>query len=138
MHDELAKQNNPADPRRQTRIYDIWNRQHRNEFWCEEWKDFDNFYEWANKTYEKGKRLNRIDRNKDFGPDNCIWGAKEQVNRKPRNRYEYNGENLSTKEIYEKYKIGEGTFLYRLGKGMSVEQAIETPLCSNGRKRNIL
>ena len=138
MRDTLAKQNNPGDPRKQTRIYAIWKRQYKSEYWCEEWRDFDSFYEWAIKSYEKGKRLNRIDKNKDFAPDNCVWESHMQYNHSPRKKYTYHGEELSTAEIRERFGVEPSTFLYRVGKGLSVEKAIETPLCSNGRKKNVL
>lgn len=41
---------------------------------CDEWKDnFENFYEWAMKTYEKGLIFNRINQDLDFYPENCIF-----------------------------------------------------------------
>ena len=37
------------------------------------WKDFQEFLEWAKKTYEPGTALRRIDESKPYGPTNCEW-----------------------------------------------------------------
>lgn len=44
---------------------------------CDEWHDREKFREWAiNNGYIKGLRLQRIDSNKSYSPDNCIFGLK--------------------------------------------------------------
>ena len=44
---------------------------------CDEWLDYETFEEWALEDgWEKGKVLARIDKNKDFCPENCVWTSK--------------------------------------------------------------
>lgn len=47
---------------------------------CDEWNNsFESFYEWVGKTRsDESLILDRIDRNGDFSPENCIWVTKEQ------------------------------------------------------------
>lgn len=55
---------------------------------CEEWlNDFKAFKKWALENgYEERLTLDRIDPNKDYGPDNCRWASWEVQgnNRRPR------------------------------------------------------
>lgn len=139
-HDELGKQANPSDPRRQTQIYDVWTRYNRKEFWCEEWRNFDNFYEWSiNNGYEKGKKLCRADSYKEFSPENCHWRAKKDY--KPKNRrkyYDVFGEKLNVTEMGGKYGILPATIAYRLKQGLTPEQAVTIPMHRTGVESNSL
>lgn len=41
---------------------------------CEEWYDFNNFYQWAiSNGYAKNLELDRIDVDGNYSPDNCRW-----------------------------------------------------------------
>lgn len=133
-HDELALINNPGDPRKKTRIYDTWNRHHRTEFWCEEWQDFDNFYEWSmNNGYEKGKKLHRYNTDIDFSPTNCHWGAKTDYKTKTKRKYyDVFGERLNITEMGGKYGILPATIAYRIKQGLTPEQAVTIPMKRTG------
>ena len=62
---------------------------------CERWMDFENFREDMGERPE-GLTLDRIDPNKDYGPDNCRWASRreQRVNRRDTKFYTYNGKTM--------------------------------------------
>lgn len=100
---EVQKATNVTHGKRRTRLYAIWSgmrercfcqTNHAYKYYgargitvCEEWDDFNNFYEWAIKTgYDENAErsqctLDRIDNDKGYEPSNCRWVTmKEQSN----------------------------------------------------------
>ena len=62
---------------------------------CEEWHDFQTFYDWAMSSgYEPGLTIDRVDNGKGYSPDNCRWAtSREQAeNRRSTRLFEFNGE----------------------------------------------
>lgn len=54
---------------------------------CEEWLDFENFYNWAIANgYSKDLSLDRIDNDGDYTPDNCRWTTKSVQNMSMRHK----------------------------------------------------
>jgi hypothetical protein len=57
----------------------------RKEDWdtlvCEAWNTFEGFWEDMGPTYQDGFSLRRIDKTKDFGPDNCVWIGPNRTHR---------------------------------------------------------
>lgn len=104
---------------------------------CEEWrKSARNFIEWAynngyNETAQRGNcTIDRIDNNGNYEPSNCRWvdmkiqnSNKRQIGRLAK-RYKVYGDNLTLKEIQNKYKISPQLFAYRKQKGMTNEEAV--------------
>ena len=60
-----------------------------------------NFIEWAKETgYQPGYKLERKDRDKDYGPDNCFWIADKKIaDRNSDTMIRYNG------EVYSLYRF---------------------------------
>ena len=50
---------------------------------CERWRTFDNFYEDMGERPE-GLTLERVDNDKGYSPDNCIWADRMQQQRNQR------------------------------------------------------
>jgi hypothetical protein len=48
---------------------------------CEEWKDFEMFYEWAiSSGFQRGLEIDRRDGTKGYCPENCRWANSAQQN----------------------------------------------------------
>lgn len=110
---------------------------------CDEWKHIDgfvNFYNWAiNHGYKDNLTLDRIDNSKDYYPENCRWiTPKEQSNHKTNNiYYTFNGKTQTGAQWCEEYGIIYTTFLDRLKRGWTVEQALTISTKGTNRKVNI-
>lgn len=139
-HDELVREAN-IDPRKQTHLHDVWSRYHKKEYWCDEWKQFESFYEWSmTNGYEKGKKLIRKDSDEAFSPENCHWGAEKPKYqpKKKRQKYEVFGEMLYINEMAGKYGILPETLRYRMKQGLTPEEAVTIPMTRTGVESNSL
>ena len=56
-----------------SRLYNSWRKIRRHPH-CDEWTDYQTFYEWAlREGYKIGDWLVLLDPDKPYGPDNCKW-----------------------------------------------------------------
>lgn len=100
---------------------------------CPEWNNTDNFIEWAlSNGYSDDLTIERLDNNKGYCPENCTWKTKKEQNDNRRNglgKFFYRGENKTLLEWCTELGLPYDTMRDRIvNKGMSVEDAFETPL----------
>jgi len=147
----LKNQINLCDGRSKTRLYSIYyamkNRCMNNKMKhyknyggrgikvCQEWLDsFDVFRDWAlSSGYNDSLSIDRIDVNGIYEPSNCRWATHKEQATNRRTSYwhkftiEAFGEKKNLNEWLEDERCGVkqvGSILYRLGTGMSPEEAI--------------
>ena len=104
---------------------------------CDEWKDFNTFFEWAiNNGYHPSKSIDRIDGNKGYSPDNCRWAtAKMQANNIKTNVIiTYNGESHTIPKWSQITNIPSYVIRNRRNYGWNVERILTTPVIKKTRK----
>ena len=107
---------------------------------CEEWSPkivngrnvgYFKFKEWAlTHGYSEGLTLDRIDNDSGYSPDNCRFTTMkvQNNNRRSNSNVKYKDITKTCTEMAEYFGINPITFRYRLYSGMTVEEAIETPI----------
>lgn len=99
--------------------------------YCESWKDYNKFQEWAlSNGYDDDLTLDRIDNSKNYSPENCRWvTAQEQQRNKQNCRiYTYNGKTQTLSEWAIEYNIPFQTLASRIDKlGYTFENALKKP-----------
>lgn len=87
---------------------------------CNEWLDFQAFYDWATANgYADNLTIDRIDNNGNYCPDNCRWVdmKKQQNNRRNNRKVEYRGCEYTISELAIKLNIPYATLLGRINSG---------------------
>lgn len=80
----------------------------RNIKICDEWKDFNNFYNWALKNgYQNNLSIDRIDNDKNYEPKNCRWITiqEQQKNRRNNVIIRHNNKVYTIKDLADLYGI---------------------------------
>jgi hypothetical protein len=102
---------------------------------CEEWRQFENFYNWAIKNgYCEGLSIERIDINKGYEPSNCKWiTLKEQSFNKTNTRWlTFNGKTQSLTKWAEEIGLPVSTLKTRIYKyKWDIDKALTTPIDPN-------
>lgn len=100
---------------------------------CDSWKnDANAFIVWCLENgYKEGLQIDRIDNDGDYCPSNCRFVTqKENSRNKTTNRIvEYNGEELTLSEFFEKYAshCNKNTAKTRFYSGWSLDRIVNTP-----------
>lgn len=114
-----------------TPIYNIWRsfmftKKGKSSGVSDEWKSFKQFFSDMSGSYEKGFRLGRIDKNKPFCKDNCLWMTDAQLALTKTNaiKIEYNGELRTLQEWANIYNVSIVPLRIRYHRGWSVEHIL--------------
>lgn len=99
---------------------------------CEEWHDFANFMQWAERTgYREDLTLDRIDSNEGYNPVNCRWATMHEQARNKRSNVNitYHGITRCLSDWAATFGINVRTLRLRIfGYGWDVERAFTTPV----------
>lgn len=78
----------------------------------------------------EGHSIERIDNNKGYDPDNCVWASnKRQMNNRSACVYvSMNGETMTATQWAERLGVRAHTILTRLKRGWSGERALTEPV----------
>lgn len=95
---------------------------------CDKWKeDFQAFYADMGPRPSSQHSIERKDCDDNYAPENCIWIplSDQRDNRRDTHRYDVRGEMLTAKQIEARYGVGYKLFVSRIGRGWSVDEAID-------------
>ena len=99
----------------------------RNIKICEQWKNsFKQFYADMGKR-PKGKKLCRINCNRNYEPKNCHWANEQnQQNNKRNNKYwlTYKGKKMTIAQWARKLGTNNNTLYSRISRGWSIRKAL--------------
>jgi hypothetical protein len=100
---------------------------------CEEWEDFEKFFEWAiTSGYKDGLVLSRKTNKDDYSPETCEWitdqehRAKRGINKEVL-RTTYNGKVVTLTELSDITGICRETLKYRYKCGIRGEDLVNKP-----------
>ena len=94
---------------------------------CDEWKNFENFYNWAiNNGYQEGLTIERIDVNGNYEPSNCKWipMSEQAKNRTTNVRVVYKGKEMILSEVAKAEKLNYKSLLAHYHKTKDIKIAI--------------
>lgn len=99
---------------------------------CEEWHDFANFMQWAERTgYQENLTIDRIDANKGYNPVNCRWVTMHEQNRNRRSNVNitYHGVTRCLSDWAATFGIKTVTLWERIFRyHWDIERAFTTPV----------
>lgn len=97
---------------------------------CDEWLNFESFYEWSQKSgYKKGLTIERINVNQDYCPENCEWIPLSKQNRNTRSniRVNFDGKIQILSDWAKETGINFYTLRNRLNYNWTIEESLTTP-----------
>lgn len=108
-------------------LYRIWlNMKDSGSDVYSEWQQFKPFYEWSmSHGYIEGLRMNRIDKNKGYSPENCRFVTKKMGYNL---LLKCNGETHTMKEWSKILGVNYYTLRARINGGWTIEKTLITPV----------
>ena len=102
---------------------------------CDRWKSFDKFLEDMGPR-PAGLTLERMDNNRNYEPDNCVWAtpAAQQRNSRHTRLITHNGKTMCLKDWALSIGAHPSTLHLRLKGGWSIERALHTPVRAGNYK----
>lgn len=101
---------------------------------CEDWSDFQKFYEWAmTNGYEENLTIERIDVDGNYEPSNCTWIplGKQAWNKRDTIRVDIDGDVVPLKEACRRLNLPYKAVHLRITRyGMTLEEAFSKPFKS--------
>lgn len=97
---------------------------------CERWMDFLNFLTDMGPKPSLSHSIERVNRNGNYEPGNCIWATQpvQQRNRSTNRVISFNGISKTMTDFAADYDMRPGTLWNRLDLGWSVKDALTRPI----------
>lgn len=148
---------NTTHGQKYTRLYTTWgnminrcnnlNNPHYDDYGgrgikvCNEWLQFENFYNWAIQNgYSDTLTIDRINNNKGYMPENCRWITLQMQSRNRRSNHmlTYNGITKSMTEWSEETGISFSAIKTRLKRGWDIEKTLTIPMRSRQCNKEVI
>lgn len=98
---------------------------------CDRWREsFQAFYEDMGPRPSPEHQLDRIDNDGNYEPGNCRWATRgeQRRNRKDTRMLTFRGETMCLTDWAKRFGMSKGVLRDRIARGMSVEEALMTPV----------
>lgn len=101
-----------------------------------QWHNINAFVEDMYPSFSRGLTLDRVNNDLGYNPENCRWATTLQQgrNRSTNRRITIGGRTLAMSEWRDVFGISKGAVQKRLRKGMTIEQALQTPIDNRFRR----